>query len=558
MRKRNHDALGHGELLERPIKRHRPLKEDRLSQLSDELILRTLSFLTLSDLVLCERLSRRLKVLAADGQIWKALYYDRFVRPRASRIPGIRMNGEFGSALHYSSRVSRWLDDEVLIRNGSMTNWKKQYKLRHNWSRGSARVKETEVAERPSTPPLLVRLQDDVIVIVDQQHGLRAWSLRKEHRLIGSQVFINTDKDASAAAPTSLAIDTNTINDLYMNVAVGFANGKFSIYTLFKHKAIFTHRYTHPASTAGEVSGLAYASPFLLTVNPEPRLSLYNLSSPISNYEALEPPHLLTSMRSQTVYAPLSLTLRSSASIIVASIAFAMQSYIPKWTVGIQELRLSSSGSVLSSRVAYAAKPLSRPLNSAHEEMLNILPLPSSRPASLSYNHPYLLTAHPDNTLTLYMVTSTEAGLYVSAGTVLWGHTSSISSAHVGDRGKAVSVSTRGNELRVWELEGRGGAAGRGRRVPGAEQRSVRVISEVNDRGPGSTQGNVQRQLSEYVDGQGKAREVKARSKISAARHGEHDVNETTKGWVAFDEEKVVLLREKMSGKQAVVVYDFT
>ena len=39
----------------RPRKRSRPDKKDRLSSLSDELLLRTLSFLSTPDLLLCER-----------------------------------------------------------------------------------------------------------------------------------------------------------------------------------------------------------------------------------------------------------------------------------------------------------------------------------------------------------------------------------------------------------------------------------------------------------------------------------------------------------------------
>ena len=39
----------------RPQKRLRPNRPDRLSSLSDEILLRTLSFLPISDLILCER-----------------------------------------------------------------------------------------------------------------------------------------------------------------------------------------------------------------------------------------------------------------------------------------------------------------------------------------------------------------------------------------------------------------------------------------------------------------------------------------------------------------------
>lgn len=40
---------------ERSVKRRRSDRSDRLSLLSDELLLRTLSFLSVSDLVLCQR-----------------------------------------------------------------------------------------------------------------------------------------------------------------------------------------------------------------------------------------------------------------------------------------------------------------------------------------------------------------------------------------------------------------------------------------------------------------------------------------------------------------------
>ena len=509
----------------RPVaKRQRPLHSDRLSSLSDELILRTLSFLPLPDLVLCERLSKRWRELATDGQLWKALYYDRFVRPRASRIPGIRAQGSSTvGALHYASKTARWLDDERLVRFGAHTKWKRQYKLRHNWSNGSASIKETEVADQPTTPPLLIRLHEDLIIIADKDHGLRAWSLQGEQKLITVHAFASIDGDEHV--PTSLAVDANASGQQTFSLVVGFKSGAFSFYTFDRQRANFFNNFTHPASSAGEVSAIACASPFLTTITPEPRLSLYEFKPAAGTHGRMEAPRLISSMRSHTAYTPICLTLRQFASTIVASIAFAMPSYMPIWTVGIQELRLDTDGTVVDSRTAFAAMPQGRSIGeAAHGDMLSILPLPSSRPASLSYNHPYLLTAHADNTLTLYLVQSNANELIISAGLILWGHTSSVISAHVGDRGKAVSVSTRGNEVRVWELEGRGPNAN----LTHKAQASVRVQSE-DAFDPGSSVEVTSNSLSEQA-----------------------------KGWVAFDDERVVLLREKMHGAQAVVVYDFT
>ena len=335
--------------------------------------------------------------------------------------------------------------------------------------------------------------------------------------------------------PTSMAIDASTSTPGVTQLAIGFGDGGFSLYSLHKKEQVFLHQYTHPASSNGTLSAMAYSFPYLLTINQEPRLSLYALDEDQS-FDAepsLKPPRLLSSMRSHTARSPLSLSLRTSRSSIIASIAYAIPIYITKWSIGIQEIRLDREGSIVDSRMASAASKSSLwekgALSiTASEELLNGMPVPSSMPTSLSYNHPYLLTGHPNNTLTLYVVTSTKDGLSISPGNILWGHTSSISGAHVGDRGKAVSVSSKGNELRVWELEGRG-LWHSARKRPPAEQSSVRVRPSMNGVGKaGPIQG-----LGDKFD-------------------------ETSKGWIAFDEEKVVLLKEKMHGAQAVVVYDFT
>lgn len=149
------------EPLEPPPKRLRPNFIPHIKRLSDELFLRIASFLPIADLTSCQRASKRFSRIATDSQIWKALFYRRFVRPRASRIPGASRAPS--SSLHYSSRNSRWLEDEGLVRT-SATNWKELYKLRHNWNRGICGVSEIDIAASaprpPPIPPLLVRLHE--------------------------------------------------------------------------------------------------------------------------------------------------------------------------------------------------------------------------------------------------------------------------------------------------------------------------------------------------------------------------------------------------------------
>ena len=581
-------SRGSQEKDDRSAKRLRPNNPDRLSHLSDELLLRTLSYLSVSDLVLCQRLSNRLHSLAGDSQLWKALFYDRFVRPRASRIPGVRDQEQSAKSLYYSSKVSKWLDDDHLVRKGNATNWKRKYKLRHNWSRGSANVSETKLAEQPSQPPLLVRLHDDIVVTADPVAGLRAWMLKGNDRLIANTPLF-TDKKDGSAGPTALSIDGTQSGNNRVNISVGYEDGSFAIYTLLRNERRFVRRYLHAASINGSIHAIAYASPYLLTMTGAPLLSLYRfghepdqlsshveLSSDKMNNvdpggcgateergdhdDVLRPPTLISSLRSQTAYPPISLAIRVSSTSIVASIAYAMPSWTSGWSVGLQEIRIKSGGAIVDSRVASAAsREASLPPSNPHlrtprqnnstttldQQVVTGVKLAlGSKPTSLSYNHPYLLSSHADNTLTLYMVTSNTEELSIGVGSRLWGHTSSVSGAHVGDRGKAVSVSAVGNELRVWELEG-GMTSNTSRRRAAAGEASVRVCHEMNDCTSKTKMEKMSRTHIGFVTGPRLIPEQ------------ESDDLAVSHGWVAFDEERVVLLREKVLGTQALVVYDF-
>ena len=437
-------------------------------------------------------------------------------------------------SLHYSSRISKWLDDDHLVTRGKATNWKRQYKLRHNWSRGSANVSETQVAEQPSTPPLLVRLHDDVLVTADVISGLMAWSLKGDHRILARTAPFQS-------GPTSMAIDAESSKHV-IDISIGFEDGSFAIYSLKMNTRALILKYEHPPSRNGAIHAIAFATPYLLTMTGAPLMSLYHFIHGLDDKaeSTIEPPRLLSSLRSHTAYPPATLAIRTTSNSIVASIAYAMPSWTMGWTIGMQELRLTNDGAILGSRTASAPNNTQNITRRHMQAYHDVEGIPSIiKPTSLSYNHPYLLSAHSDNTLTLYMVTSNGETLFVSAGNRLWGHTSSVSGAHVGDRGKAVSVSKLGNELRVWELE-RGISSSTSRRRAAAGEASVQVRPK---RRSFSNQPDTGRPLTAAT--------------ITVPENGSEEVH-IAQGWVAFDEEKVVLLREKMQGAQAVVVYDFS
>ncbi|KAF2792148.1 hypothetical protein K505DRAFT_308160 [Melanomma pulvis-pyrius CBS 109.77] len=549
-RARDKDDLG-----EQPSKIRRIPVEDRLSKLSDELIVRILSFGSVRTLLLCQRVSKRLGRIAVDSELWKAAFYNQFVLPRASRIPGIK-DAAASDHLCYSSKLSKWLDDGYLVKNGLETNWKQQYRLRHNWSQGQCAVSEILVAERPPDPPLLVMMQNGLIFTADSISGLRVWSSKNERELIASTSLI-TDRTDHPQSPTSMAINSQEGADGHHRVVIGFEDGSFSVYALKRNDNEFIILFDHAPSNNGMLSALAYASPYLLTMTEDQLLSIYAFPENGQFDSTLEAPRLLYSMRSHTIWPPVSLSIRTTSTSMTAAIAYSIPTYLSGWTVGIQEMRLTHEGDLIESRLATAAdenfhtlsghysgsSPSTR-LSSPFFGRPRGSGLPStpgnSKPTSMSYSHPYLLVAHPDNTLSSYLVKSTSSVLQIGSGARLWGHTSSVSGAYVGVRGKAVSVSRLGDELRVWDLEGGTALSARKRAKNG--ELSVRVQTT-------KTTGDLSNLFHT---------EPQRKFGLRLALDQGFDDSTVSRGWVGFDEQHVIVLREKSQGSQALFLYDFT
>ncbi|KAF2855287.1 hypothetical protein T440DRAFT_415558 [Plenodomus tracheiphilus IPT5] len=551
--KRSYEDEGH---VEHPAKVRRLSRPDRLSRLSDELLVRILSFVPVPSLLVCQRISKKFSRLSIDSELWKAAYYRAFVLPRASRIPGIR-DPATPNRLHYSSRLSKWLDDRNLVKDGAKTHWKQQYRLRHNWTQGQCAVSEILVAERPPDPPLLVMMSNNIVYTADSISGLRAWSSKVDRDLLASTDL--TSDAGTPRLPVSMAIDVADRVDGTERVVVGFEDGSFSVFALKRDQKRLENLYTHPASTNGMLAAIAYASPYLLTMTEDHLLSLYVFSESSDKSGSLDDPQLLYSLRSSTAWPPVSLSLRTTASSMTAAIAYSLPTYLSGWTVGVQELCISHEGELQESRLAIAAdehsftlsayrsasSPSTRsssPFPGSSRENDLTLGASRSKPTSMSYSHPYLLVAHPDNTLSLYLVRSTSSVLSISSGNRLWGHTSSISGAHVGMRGKAVSVSRLGDELRVWDLEG-GMASSATRRRSRNGELSVRV------------------QPSKATDDDDDAQEDDTPGRkhgLRVALDQGFDDSTVSRGWVGFDEQNVIVLREKSQGSQALVVYDFS
>ncbi|ROT41593.1 F-box domain-containing protein [Sodiomyces alkalinus F11] len=566
---------------------------DRLSSLSDEIVLRIFSYLSIPTLLDVSLVSHHLNRLASDSHIWRAHYYSRFVLPRALRIPGFRDGSKrHGSRLHYSARRTFWADGgggrqgglvDMGRRgtggDGPSVDWKRQYKLRHNWARGKATVEELDMSGDETAPRrTLVKVVEGIAVTADTSSGLRAWDLRTKAQIVQTAL---QDDDDQVPEPTCLAVDDQLLGVGKLDICLGFLDGSFGIWRLDLRRNEMERRYRHVKSSSGELIGVAYQHPFLLTATDSVLISLYDFDgafhdrkTPVrrrkvrpssrtpgvgsgagildigyesdesdelveddtaGNSASLPSPLLVTSLKSHTSRAPLALSIRRMASSVVASIAYTFLNR-EGWSIGIQDLHIRQSqtdrSEVASSRLAYALPVRSSqgyaspPATPSRQPEGSLLRSPNSTTASpdgptrLCYSHPYLLATLPDNTLVLHVCTSNATALSMSPGIRLWGHTSGISDAEITARGKAVSVSCRGEEIRVWELEGRAGG------------NSIEVRPSVNQ--------------DDRDLGGGEELAVRA------------DEWDNRRNWVGFDDEMVIVLKEARGGRESLVVYDFT
>ncbi|KAF4589062.1 F-box domain containing protein [Ophiocordyceps camponoti-floridani] len=517
---------------------------DILSTLSDELLVRILSHMDERALLVMAPVSRRMYRIASDGQLWRRHYYRRFIAPRAHRIPGFHAlrTPSFGSR-----RVRVGAGDRV-----ELVDWKKEYRLRHNWARGRCAVDQLFVRgacvfavddECPSPEwQTLVKVVDGLAVTADAQSGLRAWDLRTR-KLVAQK---SLDGPLSVP-PTCLAVDDQRLaTAAVLEICAGFHDGTFAVWRLDVGQRKLTLLFRQEKGLLGPLVAIAYRHPYVLSAARFGFVSLYTFDSgtdgSASRDASLPSPRQITSLKSHSSRLPVALSIRNSATSVVASIAYTFYAR-DGWAVGIQNLDIHqpagrSRPDVINSRVACTLPTQMRspqsPLAWRRNRSLDADVDDNNEneedddeddkedvmgPIRLCYNHPYLLATLPDNCMVLHLCTSTDTSLTISPGTRLWGHTSGISDAEITPRGKAVSVSTRGDEIRLWELEGR---------VSGT---SVEIRPRTPAGGDRGSETSLPGDAVSLAD---------------------------RKNWVGFDDEMVVVLKESGDGGESLVVYDFT
>lgn len=432
----------------RPAKRQRQGGKVHLLDLSNELLLRAISFLPVNDLVTCDRVCAKLRSLSTDNEVWREKYYNQFVRHRARRLPALRSMSteeQEKSALRHSSKRARWLGYSHLVGTPAGTDWKHIYKVKHNWVQGRARRSEVQI-DSQLQPIALARTCRGRLYTVDLTNGLRIW--RK-----GSVLHLCPLTER--CAPTALAVD---VDGRDTRICIGHENGAICIFKFDGNIVTSDVQVVQPGGMS--VESIAVSWPYMLVLSASRTISLLQR---VADFD-VPPVKYLTTLHSDAPLAPAALSLRRTRTVLIAGICYAFNRFNAGWCLGLQEMRMDLEGTLKQNRATtsmtlemreslHSAREARFTSRSASTMPFSLHPELMRSPNSLSYCGCYVLAGLPDNTLMVYTVTSTEEKLEIGVGRRLWGHTSAISAAEVTSTGKAVSISCTSDEMRYWELE---------------------------------------------------------------------------------------------------------
>ncbi|RCI15785.1 hypothetical protein L249_1729 [Ophiocordyceps polyrhachis-furcata BCC 54312] len=513
--------------------------------LSEEILVRILSYMNESELLTISLVSRRLNRITADSHLWRVHCFNRFIAPRCLRFP------HFHPSMPTPRR--RILDSDIDAHHEPPVDWRKQYKLRHNWSQGQCAINQlllggaypqSSLVPAPPQWQTLVKVVDGLAVTADARAGLRAWNLRTRELIaqfgLDGPLYLH---------PTCLAIDDQQLHKAaLLDIAAGFHQGTFAVWRLDIRQRKLVSLYCQESGDCDPLIAIAYQHPYVLTSSSSGFLRLWAFDSvDDENDNSNEPAEVLrlasssplTALKSYNLQMPVALSIRNTATAVVASVVYTSHS-LNGWVISIhdQDIRRTTEGShvkVSTSRTASTLPTRTRRSELADERRrrrarrrrghrdANYLEDDDDDgegeaddeldgPIRLSYNHPYLLVTLPDNCMVIYLCRATATSMTISPGTHLWGHTSGISDAEITRRGKAVSVSSRGDEIRLWELEGCFDA-------PSVEVRPRQPTGEGQE------------------------------SETTASLDAEYSC---MKKWVGFDEEMVVVLQETEDGEESL------
>ena len=386
---------------------------------------------------------------------------------------------------------------------------------------------------------------------LDGLHGLRAWSTGTQELLATCPIGLKLDQQsAEKATPSSLAVDSNTAGHISI-VALATSSGGVLIYVLNRELRRISPFCTFSLTGSSAIFAIAIRSTYLATLDEARTLNVFVLPESPSECFTCTIPRILTTVKSSTELTNMTLSISISTAGLVTSCVYALPSYPTGWTINLQEINLSLDGTIAHTRLASPSKAAAA-FTSGYQETgmrqrrgtqkrnssKGVILGPSdsaSKPTTLSYAHPYLLASYPDNTLNLYLIQSTAEELNIHYTGRLWGHTSSISSACVGNQGKAITVA-RSGEIRAWNLNN--------------ITRPKEMHNSINS-GP---DGIAIRSLSRSACHEHNPRA----SSSTRAQQSTSEASPLTTDVVGFDDERVVILAEKCPNVMTLITHDFS
>ncbi|GAA5847214.1 hypothetical protein JCM5353_007795 [Sporobolomyces roseus] len=473
--------------------------------LSEEVLLRCLSFLTAHDLVTVSRVSSAWYRLSQDPQLWRFLY----LRTYAS-----------------ASTRRQALSGAPIARSRP---WKDLYKISTNWRNGTAKsttvltntVRKAVLAPLPTDmalpgEPEAPRLplppttgqgetHETLLLQVYQQYFISA---TQTPSLLPSDPPSITISQTLPSGPTQhlASISSSRLSDFYSSrpdfrpplsitelkldegststsqstsilLSVFYSTGQFSIFRLyfptpstpFNSLELYTSlslsssTYTQSSTSPFDSVSLAKLHyPLLVTCSTSFTLRFYQLSTLEDGQLGVRETD--TPLQSRERWAPVCLGLEKTKSqgthhqdkeksrTFKVSLAYSLPVFPGNWTVGLQEFTLilppcAASSSVSISVLSALSPPPPSALPTRHYSHHPFSPsaLPSLSPVtSISYSSPYIVTSLCDNTIRVYTLhRPTPEKLQIRLQETLFGHTARVGSLSI------VPVLSRRGECKV-------------------------------------------------------------------------------------------------------------
>lgn len=354
-----------------PAKRlHAPGVHRRLhvcfDSLYDELILCIFSHLSFADLCVAQAINKNCQRLATDIELWRNLYLKTFGR---SRLRGYK--GPVG-VTRADGREVLPLPARVSPKQDHFKDWKWMFRISSNWRKGrfvhfninfrsihpssKGRCAIDELAA-PAQGPSFTRESDPF-----RTHVLLAGNLTitASSRITNTPTIHIFDRrliNHSLACEshfrgrmiTALAIDQAPASQNELRLATFLSTGEFFVFSVYPDKLAASSQilsYRPRRAEDMNVVEAVYHHPLLVTLSPDFKLSIYDLSGNTAKRTQ--------TLSSFTSFPPTSIVLSTpTLDTYKLVIAYAIPVYPAHWSVGATELMISrlSSYSMASSLV---------------------------------------------------------------------------------------------------------------------------------------------------------------------------------------------------------------